>query len=46
MEIKSVFGVGIYYEGIVKVFAKREDAQAYLDNEDNWVDYIEEMEIN
>jgi hypothetical protein len=46
MNKQIVFGVGINYEGIVKVFAKREDAEAYLANPDNYVDYIEEMEIN
>jgi hypothetical protein len=45
MEKQIVFGVGIDYEGIFKVFANREDAEAYLANPNNYADYIEEMEV-
>lgn len=44
MEIKSVFAVGIYYEGAVAVFSTMELAEAYRAK---WeLDYIEEMVID
>ena len=45
MEKKNVvYGVGFDYEGIYKVFAKREDAEAEVANGNG--DYVEEMAIN
>ena len=42
--MKSVFAVGIYYEGVVAVFSTKELAEAYLTK---WeLDYIEEMVID
>jgi hypothetical protein len=43
-KMKSVFAVGIYYEGVVAVFSTKELAEAYLTK---WeLDYIEEMVID
>jgi len=44
-EVKSVWCVGVQYEGVIKVFANEADAREFLAN-DEWADYIEEMEIN
>jgi len=41
----KVYGVGINYEGIVRVFASEVDALAYVADESNYVDYVEEMEV-
>ena len=44
MEEQVVYGVGIYYEGIYKLFAKREDAEEWLEANEDY-DFVEEMKV-